>query len=303
MNNNQTSKQPASFRDATGPIDITLRNDMLFHLVMQRSNKALKGLVCALKGLDPDTVKEVLLTNPINYSEYANKEIILDVKVILEKNEIIDIELQLYKDLYWEGRSLLYLCRSFDNLHVGEKYHLLKPTTLIVITDIDQFPDYPEFYSRYSLLNIKNFHPYSSMLGINVLYLNHTDLATDEDKANNLVYWAELFRVNTWEELKALSTHDSAFEEVATVMYNSNIQSEEKTILEAHQRFLDFQHAQYLNGVFDGKKESAETIEALTTENSALTTEINTLNTEVNTLNAENERLKKLLSQAGISAE
>lgn len=72
-------------------------------------------------------------------------------------------------------------------------------------------------------------------------------------------------------------------------MYNSNIQSEEKTILEAHQRFLDFQHAQYLNGVFDGKKESAETIEAL--------------NTEVNTLTSENERLKKLLSQAGISAE
>ncbi len=72
-------------------------------------------------------------------------------------------------------------------------------------------------------------------------------------------------------------------------MYNSNIQSEEKTILEAHQRFMDFQHAQYLNGVFDGKKESAETIEAL--------------NTEVNTLTSENERLKKLLSQAGISAE
>ena len=72
-------------------------------------------------------------------------------------------------------------------------------------------------------------------------------------------------------------------------MYNSNIQSEEKTILEAHQRFLDLQRAHYLNGVNDGKKESAETIEALTTE--------------VNTLNTENERLKKLLSQAGISAE
>ncbi len=165
---------------------------------------------------------------------------------------------------------------------MGEKYHLLKPTTLIVITDIDQFPDYPEFYSHYSLLNEKNFHPYSSMLGINVLYLNHTDLATDEDKANDLVYWAELFQAATWEKLKDLSTHDSAFEEVATVMYNSNIQSQEKTLMEAHQRFLDYQNALYQNGFIDAKKESAETIDALTTEN---------------------ERLKKLLSQAGISAE
>ena len=120
------------------------------------------------------------------------------------------------------------------------------------------------------------------MLGVNVLYLNHTDLATDKDIANDLVYWAKLFQATTWEELKALSTHDSAFEEVATVMYNSNIQSQEKTLMEAHQRFLDYQNALYQNGVIDAKKESAETIEALT---------------------KENERLKKLLSQAGISVE
>ncbi len=100
-------------------------------------------------------------------------------------------------------------------------------------------------------------------------------------------------------------------------MYNSNIQSEEKTILEAHQRFLDLQHAHYLNGVNDGKKESAETIEALNTEVNTLTSEVNTLTSEVSALtsenntltsensalNAENERLKKLLSPAGISAE
>ncbi len=79
-------------------------------------------------------------------------------------------------------------------------------------------------------------------------------------------------------------------------MYNSNIQSEEKTILEAHQRFLDLQHAHYLNGVNDGKKESAETIEALNSE-------VNTLTSEKSALTSENERLKKLLSQAGISAE
>ena len=303
MNIDQTNEQPASFRDATGPIDITLRNDMMFHRVMQRSNRALKGLVCALKGLDTETVKEVLLTNTIDYSEYTNKEIILDVKVILNDNEIIDIELQLYKDPYWEGRSLLYLCRSFNSLDVGEKYHLLKPTTLIVITDMNKHPDYPEFYAHYNLLNVKNNQPYSSMLGINVLYLNHTDLATVEDKANGLVYWAELFQASTWEELKALSTHDSAFEEVATVMYNSNIQSQEKTLMEAHQRFLDYQNALYQNGLIDGQEKSADKIDALTTKNDALTAEKNALTAENKFLNEEVERLKALLSQAGISAE
>ena len=98
------------------------------------------------------------------------------------------------------------------------------------------------------LLNFENYQPYSSMLGINVLYLNRTELATDEDKANKLVYWAELFKAKTWEDLKALIKQNPSFEEVATVMYNSNIQSEEKTIMQAHQRFRDYQRAMYNNG-------------------------------------------------------
>lgn len=282
MNNKQQSNSPASFHDATGPIEITLRNDMMFHCAMQRSNKALTGLVCALKGLDPDTVKEVSLTNPIDYSQYTNKEIILDVRVILNDAEIIDIELQLYPDKYWEGRSLLYLCRSFDRLGVGEEYPLLKPTTLIVITDrklLDKDQEL-EFYAHYAILNVKNFQPYSSMININVLYLNHTDLATDEDKTNNLVYWSKLFQARTWEELKALSAQSPAFEEVAMVMYNSNIQSEEKTIMEAHQRFRDYQIAMYNNGYDDAKKEDAEKIDSLT---------------------SENQRLRDIIAKAGLS--
>ncbi len=100
---------------------------------MANSKKALKGLVCSLKGLDPGTVKDVELTNTIDYSLYTTKEIVLDVKVILNSNEIIDIELQMYRYGAWEQRSLLYLCRCFDSIGEGENYKKLKPTTLIAI--------------------------------------------------------------------------------------------------------------------------------------------------------------------------
>ena len=144
------SAVPVSFEEATGPIDVTLKNDMMFHLVMARSKKALKGLVCSLKGLDPAEVKDVELTNPIDYSLYTTKEIVLDVKVMLNNNEIIDIELQMYKDNNWELRSLLYLCRSFDSIDEGEDYYRLKPTTFIAIMNDPIFPEFPEFYSQYS---------------------------------------------------------------------------------------------------------------------------------------------------------
>nr|MCR5738207.1 hypothetical protein [Lachnospiraceae bacterium] len=79
---------------------------------------------------------------------------------------------------------------------------------------------------------------YSPLLRINVLYLNRTELATKEDKAYKLDYWAKLFRSNTWEELQKLASEDPIGEEVAEVMYQATIQSEEKTLFEAHQRYL-----------------------------------------------------------------
>ena len=83
MQKEKLNTVPPSFQEVTGPIDVTLRNDMLFHKVMELSNSTLKGLICSLKGLNPDDVKEVTVLNPIDYSESVGKEIILDVKVLM----------------------------------------------------------------------------------------------------------------------------------------------------------------------------------------------------------------------------
>ena len=305
------SSVPASFKDATGPISVTLRNDMMFHRVMQNSNRALKGLVCALKGLDPKNVKNVELTNPIDYASFNGKEIILDIKVLLNNNSILDIELQLYRCKYWEHRSLLYLCRSFDSIGISEDYYLLKPTSLIAIMDDPLFPEYPEFYSKYQFLNIRNYQPYSTMLSLNVLYLNCTDLATDEDKANNLVYWAKLFQATTWDELKKLSTLNPDFEEVAAIMYKSNIQSQERTLFEAHQKYVmdrlstlkeieestaEARAKGWAEGRAEGRAEGlaeghSEGYSEAKAEDQA----------QINALSAEVERLTKLLSESGVS--
>ena len=267
--------------NATGPIPVTLTNDMLFHRVMELSNNALKGLVCALKGLDPKKVMEVELTNPIDYSSYAGKEIILDVRVKLDDAELLDIELQLYVGKDWEKRSLYYLCRTFDSIGEGERYRLLKPTTFIGIQNKSLFPDEPEFYSKYQLLNVKTHKPYSTLISLNVLYLNQIDLATDEDVERGLVYWAKLFNATTWEDLRELETCKPEFEEVASVMYKSNMTVEERSLYEAHQKFLMYQRSLYDDGYYTAKEEDEAELAAV---------------------KEENERLKALLAEAGIKA-
>ena len=141
------------------------------------------------------------------------------------------------------------------------------------------FPEYPEFYSHYQFLNNKTHQPYSTLLGINVLYLKQINNATKEDKANGLVYWARLFQATTCEDLKKIVKEKPEFEEVAKIMYNSNlVQSQEKTLYEAHQKFIGYQNDLYESGYADGlektKAEDQKEIDDLTSHNEALVSDI-----------------------------
>ena len=138
----------------------------------------------------------------------------MDLKLILNNDEIINIELQMYTDDYWIHRSILYLCRAYDSIGEGDNYLLLKPATHICITDKDLIGNTNQFYSKYLLMNTETHEPYSTDFGINVLQLNHIDKATNKDINNNLVYWAKLFKATTWEEFKALANGNSVIEEV-----------------------------------------------------------------------------------------
>ena len=223
---------------ASGPMEDTLKNDMMFHMVMSRTRRGLKGLICALKGLKEEDVREVTILNPISYGDYLQKEIIVDTLVELNNNEILNIELQIEKDPDWIKRSLLYLCRAYDNIRGEDRdYDRLKPTTHIGILNHDLFPDHPEFYARYLLTNVENGNIYTTIFGMNVLSLNRTALATKEDKENRLDYWAEVFRAETWEDLRKLAEESETVAEVAEAMYQVNADESARSILRARRKF------------------------------------------------------------------
>ncbi len=241
------------------------------------------------------------LTNPIDYSAYANKEIILDVKVELNNEELLDIELQMYQQSIWEKRSLLYLCRSFDSIGVGDEYNLLKPTTLIAILDGSPFREDPEFYAHYQLLNVRNFKPYSTLLNINVLYLNQTKIATDKEIEHGLVNWAKLFQATTWEEIRELCTERPVFEEVAKVMYNVNASDSERTIYEAHRKFVMDKVSWRSAGYREAKAEDQAKIDGLNAKVENLSAENEDLSARNEDLSAENARLLEIIYNAGLS--
>ena len=303
MGKTVTKKKNVGFENMSGGISLGLRNDFVAHYVFLKSKTALKGLICSMMSLKPSEVVSVQVLNTVNYGEYVDKVIILDIKVELNGSEFIDIEIQVYLDEFWEKRSLLYLCRTYnEGIGSGEDYSKLKPTTLITITDrnlgLDAEEEFPEFYAQYCLLNIKNHQKYSDLLSVKTLYLNKTDIADDDDIRAGRVFWAKMFLATTWEEIKALSKNGRAFMEAAKELYNANMISEERTVMEAHQRYLAIQNGQkayYEREIAEMKEEMDKTIVAKDKTIADLKNVVDDRDAVIEDQKVEIERLKAML--------
>ena len=279
------------------PINFSLKNDLMFHVVMQKSPKALTSLVCALKNLSPGAVRSVCLRNPIIFGSYdESKEVILDVLVEMNDSEYINLELQIYVDKYWIMRSLLYLARTFDSLRIGQKYKDLKPTTIVCIMGYMLFPEDPEFYARYELKNTRNNRSYTSNFNLNVLDLSRLDLATRKDVSCGLADWARIFNAATWEELYALSKDNEVFMEVYEIMRAAELSPEERTMLEGHRRWLEV-HNTLMGDLEDARAELSSTQSRLkTTETALSSTQVKLSSTEAE-LAAERRLTEELRRQ------
>ncbi len=204
MENLQQTTQQKTFHNATGKIDYPLTNDYMFRAVLQKNQKVLKGLIAALLHLNSQDIQSADILNPIVLGEFIDdKTFVLDVKVMLDNSAIINLEMQVLKQDFWSNRSLSYLCGIFNNLEKGEEV-------------------YPEFYASNKMMNIKNHYIYNDNFTLNVLDLNQIALATEEDKAFKIDYWAQLFKAKTWEDFKMLAKTDDVFEETCETVYNLN---------------------------------------------------------------------------------
>lgn len=217
------NKQHVSFEEATGVIQYNMTNNYMFRYILQQNEKVLKGLICSLLHLKPKQVKSVEIKNPINLSgDVSGKEFILDINIMLNDDTLINLEMQVANEHNWPERSLSYLCRSFDQLYSGGKYEDVLPVIHIGFLDFTLHPEEPEFYATYKMMNVKNHRLYSDKFILSVVNLKEIELATEEDKAYNIDYWARLFRASTWEEIKMVVKDNEYLQEAAESLYEAN---------------------------------------------------------------------------------
>ena len=224
----------------TGTIRYTMRNDYMFKAVLQKNKRALTGLLAALLSMPVENIIDIEIKNPIELGDTIDdKTCILDIKLLLNNNKMINIELQVTKYEFWIERSLIYLCRAFNNLAVGEDYGNVLPTYHIGILDFWLPDKTKEFYSEYVLMNRKNHEIYSDKLGINVLNLKSVGDDSVTKEPEELYQWAKLFKATTWEEIRMLAEKNEYIAD--TVVTLRQLTADEKIRMQCQAR-EDYEH-------------------------------------------------------------
>ena len=302
------------FHSATGKLEYTLTNDFLFKAILQKNKKVLKALVASLMHLKMEDIVSIEITNPIELgSSVRDKTFNLDIRLVLNENTIINLEMQVLNQGFWPERSIGYLSRSFDHLKRGEDYSSTKSVIHIGFLDFELPGIPPEFYGTYKLLNVKNNAKYSDKFTLSVVNLKHIDLATEEDKKYHIDKWAALFKATTWEEIKMIAGKDEYLNEASSELFKRLADLAVQEECEAREQY--YKEKQYLidlrqeveakkkdlakqtKNIAKKNKTIAKKNEAIAKKDEAITMKDKT----IGSLTDENLRLRKLLEENNIS--
>ena len=183
-------------------ITVKLTNNYAFQKIF-KNTKIVKGFPMALLDLKEYEIKKIEITDPFTLGENdEEKEGILDIKLILNQNRKINIEMQnTYQD-DWTERSLFYNCRMFtDGLKKGHPYGEIPPCIHVGILNFNQMIS-PNYYHKFSLMDEKTKEIYSRKFQFHMIELKKLKYVKEKQKKKPLYRWAKLIAAQTWEELE-----------------------------------------------------------------------------------------------------
>ncbi|MDE6639899.1 MAG: Rpn family recombination-promoting nuclease/putative transposase [Acetatifactor sp.] len=200
-------------------------------------------------------IRSVRLANSFLWKRYVRqKQGILDVKVELNDDSRVSIELQIRMLAHWDKRSLFYLAKMFtEDLLTGERYHKLKKCISINILDFN-LNESPLYHRKYKLRD-ENGEEFSDMFEIHVIELKK------QISGNKPVDdWIRLLNAETEAEMDMIKTENpgilAAVREVKVMSLRKNI----RAVYEAHMREIRDRNARddYVRaeGKAEGKAES-----------------------------------------------
>ncbi len=150
-----------------------------------------------------------LLNTNLRKMHEDEKQGILDVRVLMNDNTEIDIEIQLAELKVWAERALFYLSKMYTNqITPGQDYTIFKKCISISILNFVLFPKELEFYSCFHIMEDTRHTIYTDKMEFHVIELPKLPERLKEDNSDILL-WAKFINAERKEEFDMLATKNS----------------------------------------------------------------------------------------------
>ncbi len=236
--------------------------DFAFKEIMM-NEKARIGFLSAILKLKPENIKksQILNTN-LRKIHKDEKQGILDVRILMNTNIEIDIEIQLAPLSVWADRSLFYLSKMFiEQISAGQDYSVFKKCVNISILDFILFQEDQEFYSCFHIWEDTRHILYTDKMEFHVLELPKLPEKLKEDN-DNILLWAKFINAERKEDFDMLAEKDpyigSAYQQLQIISQDKQkrleYEAREKAIRDHNQLLFEAEQRGEQRGELRGEQ-------------------------------------------------
>ena len=197
------------------------------------------GFLSAILKLDPNSITETHLLNTNLRKEHdEEKQGILDVRISMNDNTEIDIEIQLTELKVWADRSLFYLAKMYtEQIQKGQAYDVFKKCISINILNFTLFPKDTEFYSCFRILEETRHTLYTDKMEFHVLELPKLPKELTED-SNRILLWAKFINAERKEDFEMLAKKDAYIDHAYQQLQRISQDKEKRLEYEAREKAI-----------------------------------------------------------------
>ena len=234
--------------------------DFAFKEIMM-DEQARIGFLSAILKLNPSDIRNTQILNTNLRKLHDNeKQGILDVRILMNDDTEIDIEIQLSNLNVCADRALFYLAKMYtEQINSGEDYTIFKKCVSISILDFELFKDTPEFYSCFHIREDTCHAIYTDKMEFHVLELPKLPKELRED-SNDIELWGKFISAERKEEFDVLAEKntyiDSAYQHLQLISQDKQKRMEyearEKAVRDYNQGLLEAREA----GKIEGREET-----------------------------------------------
>ena len=241
--------------------------------------KARTGFLSAVLDIPPGDIRETCILNTSLRQEHGDDKLgILDVRLLMDSDREIDIEIQLSGLSVWAERSLFYLAKMLiGQIKPGDSYRVFKKCVSISILDFILFredggtQDNGSFYSCFHIREDTRHFLYTDKMEFHVIELPKLPEGLREG-CSSLELWAKFIDSERKEDLDMIAQMDpyieSAYKKLQLISQDKEKRQEyearEKAIRDHAEMMLEAEERGWKRGVEKGleKGEYRKSIQA-----------------------------------------